>query len=57
MRDLIFLCALYLDVFLEDMLKRVWRKGRLLLAWETGSVERLSEMQNELWPHLLCFLF
>lgn len=28
-------------MFLEDMLKRIWSKGRLLLAQETGSMERL----------------
>jgi len=38
-----FWCVLYLDMVLEDVLKRVWSQGRLLLAWETGIVERLLE--------------
>lgn len=37
-----FLCVLSLGMALEDVLRRVWSKGRrLLLAWESSGIEMM----------------
>jgi len=36
-----FMCALYLETFLEDVLKRIWSKGRFLLSQGIGAMEML----------------